>query len=124
MEMSRWLRNQWDRTAAVVAVLFGLLSLFLGWRGVSGARLPAEQIPYLASGGLLGLFALGMGATLWLSADLRDEWRKLDAIQRSLEATPEATTPFEDTGRVATEERNGASASASKSKPRRRVTAR
>jgi hypothetical protein len=29
---------------------------------------------------MFGLFALALGATLWLSADLRDEWRKLDDI--------------------------------------------
>jgi hypothetical protein len=27
-----------------------------------------------------------VGALLWLSADLRDEWRKLDAIDRHLQA--------------------------------------
>jgi hypothetical protein len=33
---------------------------------------------------MTGLFLLGLGALLWLSADLRDEWRKLDAIDRHL----------------------------------------
>jgi hypothetical protein len=58
--------------------------------GVSRSGLPAEQIPYLASGAVLGLFALGVGATLWLSADLHDEWRKLDHIHRDL--SPESQT--------------------------------
>jgi hypothetical protein len=81
-----WLRNQWDRAAAVAAAVAGLVAIVLGWVGVSGKGLPTEQIPYLASGGLLGLFALGVGATLWLSADLRDEWRKLDEIHADLGA--------------------------------------
>jgi hypothetical protein len=33
-----------------------------------------------------GLFALGAAATLWLSADLRDEWRKLDEIYTFMQA--------------------------------------
>jgi hypothetical protein len=37
-------------------------------------------MPYIASGGLGGIFLLGLGSTLWLSADLRDEWRKLDEL--------------------------------------------
>jgi hypothetical protein len=33
---------------------------------------------------MVGLFLLGLGALLWVSADLRDEWRKLDSIDRHL----------------------------------------
>jgi len=31
------------------------------------------------------VFLLGVGAVLLLSADLQDEWRKLDAIERKLD---------------------------------------
>lgn len=85
MGLSRWLRNQWDRAAAIVSAMAGGMALLLGWLGVSRVSLPAEQIPYLASGAMFGLFALALGATLWLSADLRDEWRKLDDIYHSIE---------------------------------------
>lgn len=91
MELYRWLRTQWDRAAAVGLSLLGAISLLLGWLGTSEATLPTEQIPYLASGGLFGLFALGLAATLWLSADLRDEWRKLDDIHRGLQTASEPT---------------------------------
>jgi hypothetical protein len=86
MDFYRWVRTQWDRAAAIVLVIVGLVALILGWVGVSGATLPTEQIPYLSSDGLLGIFALGVAATLWLSADLRDEWRKLDDIHREIRA--------------------------------------
>jgi hypothetical protein len=85
MEIWRWLRVQWDRAAAAVSFVVGLLGLLLGWTGASGVSLPSEQIPYLASDTVLGLFALGTAATLWLSADLRDEWRSLDQINEHLE---------------------------------------
>lgn len=77
----RWIRHQWDRSAALGCVVAGFAAMVLGWLGISGASLPTEQLPYFASGALMGLFLLGIGATLWLSADLRDEWRKLDEIQ-------------------------------------------
>jgi len=80
----QWLRNQWDRTAAVIATVIGVVCIVAGWLGVSGAALPTEQLPYLASGAVFGIFALGVGATLWLSADLRDEWRELHEIRRRL----------------------------------------
>lgn len=84
MDITRWLKCQWDRAAAVIAALLGVISILLGWNGVRHSGLPAEQIPYLASGAVLGLFALGIAATLWLSADLRDEWRKLEEIRGEL----------------------------------------
>lgn len=89
MDLYRWLRNQWDRTIAIVLGLAGLLAIYLGYRGVRDGVVPAEQIPYLASGGILGLFLLGAGATLWLSSDLRDEWRKLDTLADEVRAVNE-----------------------------------
>ena len=81
MEFLSWVRDQWDRVGAVVLVVIGALALLLGWIGISDAVLPSEQLPYLLSGGLVGVFLLGLGTTLWLSADLRDEWRKLDRLE-------------------------------------------
>jgi hypothetical protein len=80
-----WAREQWDRCAAWVCVGAGVVMLVLGWAGVSGTPYTADQIPYLASNGLGGIFLLGLGAMLWLSADLRDEWRKLDRIEGKLD---------------------------------------
>jgi heme A synthase len=98
MDFYRWVKAQWDRAAAIVALVVGVLALLLGWLGVSDATLPTQQISYLASGGLFGLFALGVAATLWLSADLRDEWRKLDDIHKSLSVGPDASSIAEVEG--------------------------
>lgn len=84
MDFYTWLKAQWDRAAAIAALVVGVVALIVGWTGVSDATLPTEQIPYLISGGLVGIFALGIAGTLWLSADLRDEWRKLDEIHAVL----------------------------------------
>jgi hypothetical protein len=90
MELFKWLRLQWDRVLGVTAVASGAIALVVGWAKVSGTPYPAEQIPYVVSTGFGGLFLLGVGATLWHSADLRDEWRKLDRLEARLDETPVA----------------------------------
>jgi hypothetical protein len=89
MDVADWLRYYWQRVAAVVAVLLGALALLLGWLGVSRSSLATQQIPYLVSGGIFGLFALGIGATLWLSADLHEEWLKLDDLYQAIRGNQE-----------------------------------
>jgi hypothetical protein len=90
-DVVRWARNQSERSTSLALFVAGLISLWLGWLGVSSHVLPSEQIAYLASGGLLGLFLLGAAATLWMSADLRDEWRQLDVIAEELRRANDLT---------------------------------
>ena len=80
----KYARNQWDRIGAWLCVIGGAVCLLVGYVGVSGTLDTGKQLPYVVSGGMVGLFLLGLGALLWLSADLRDEWRKLDAIDRHI----------------------------------------
>lgn len=84
MAILKRLRGQYDRASAVVLTLAGAVCLIVGWVGASGTGLTAKQIPYVISGGLGGIFLMGLGAALWLSADLRDEWVKLDRIEHVL----------------------------------------
>ena len=84
MRLGPYVRRQWDRVGAVLCVAGGAIALFVGWLGVSGTLDTGKQLPYVVSGAMLGLFLLGIGALLWLSADLRDEWRKLDDLERHL----------------------------------------
>lgn len=78
------LRLFWDRAAAVTCVAAGAIMLIAGWWALSDYTDPGDQIPYVMSGGIGGLFLLSIGVTLWISADHRDEWQKLDAIDHSL----------------------------------------
>jgi hypothetical protein len=91
MERVTFLRRQWDRVLAWVAVGLGASLLLLGWIGVSGTGYVFEQLPYVVSGGIGGLFLLGLGAMCWLSADLRDEWRKLDRLEQTIQARSETS---------------------------------
>lgn len=84
MDIMTWMRSQWDRLLAGAALAAGAIVLILGWRGVSGTAYPAEQLPYVVSAGLGGLFLLGIATALWLSADLHDEWRKLDRLEQAI----------------------------------------
>jgi len=96
MDLKVVIRGLWDRAGGWLLIAAGGLALVLGWVGVSGTPLPSEQIPYVVSGGLFGLALIGIGTTLLISADLGDEWRKLDAIesvlrsQRSLDGPADA----------------------------------
>src|SRR5207248_601131 len=85
MALTEWLRLEWDRVAAWGCIAIGALALLLGWFGVSRSPYPAYQLSFILSGGIGGVFLLGLGAMLWLSADLRDEWTKLDRIQEAIE---------------------------------------
>jgi hypothetical protein len=84
MEILSFVRAQWDRTGAVVVAVAGLVAILFGWIGVSTNGYIAEQLPYIASGGLLGLFLLGVGGVLWISADLRDDWRETRLLRLEL----------------------------------------
>ena len=78
------IRTQWDRAGALALVVVGLLALLFGWIGMSGAVLTYEQLPYILSGGLFGLSMIMVGTGLWLSADIRDEWRRIDRLEDTL----------------------------------------
>jgi len=82
-----FLRAQWDRAVAVALAIGGVVALLLGYLGVAGTGLVAGQLPYVISGGLFGIMLMTAAATLWLSADLRDEWRELRALRQAIGAS-------------------------------------
>lgn len=84
MDLMTWLRAEWDRVLGFTLIAIGAVLLVLGYMGVSDSPYVAEQLAYIASGGLGGLFLLGAGATLLILADLHDEWRKLDRVEAIL----------------------------------------
>jgi hypothetical protein len=86
MRLGTLVRLGWDRLSAAVLIAVGAVAVILGWIGVSGADLPSKQLPYLVSGGIGGLYILGVAAVLWLSGDLRDEWSRLGEIKTMLGA--------------------------------------
>ena len=84
MNWGTWLRAEWDRVAGFGLIGLGALFVLLGYLGVRNTPFVAEQMAYMASGGIGGLFCLGFGVGLLLSADFHDEWRKLDRLEAEL----------------------------------------
>ena len=92
------LRAQWDRLLGGGLIVAGAVLVIAGWVGVSGAATTKDQLSYLASGGLGGLFCLGAGVGFVISANLADEWRKLDDLTRAVReasAKDPSVPPFE-----------------------------
>ncbi|HVW33869.1 MAG TPA: hypothetical protein VHL53_15130 [Acidimicrobiia bacterium] len=93
MDVLTWLRAEWDRVLGFTLIALGAVLLVLGYLGVSNSPYVAEQLSYITSGGLGGLFLLGAGATLLILADLHDEWRKLDRVEAMLAGQPPFPAP-------------------------------
>ena len=92
-ELRDWVLAEWDRAAGVSLIVVGTVLLIIGYVGVANSPYVAEQLAYLASGGLGGLVCVGTGATLLILAALHDEWRKLDRIEAEIRRDRPAASP-------------------------------
>ena len=84
MDLMTFVRAERERVGGAVLILLGAAALIAGYVGVANAKYVADQLAYVVSGGLGGLFLLGCGATLFIMADLRDEWSKLDRVESAI----------------------------------------
>ena len=82
----------------------GLLALLLGWIGVSGEALVAKQLPYLISGGLVGIALVFLGGVLLGLGDLAGLSRRIESVEQQvgelhrvlLEAADDVVPPGDD----------------------------
>lgn len=65
---------------AVACGIGGLVAVVAGWVGVSGTRLISDQLTYLASGCVLGLFLVGVAAILVVTDYMVEHDRRLDEL--------------------------------------------
>lgn len=70
--------------------LVGLVLLVVGYVGVSRREIDALQLPYLVSGGLGGLFALGLGMGFAAVRELRMSNERVVALDRKVSMLGEA----------------------------------
>jgi apolipoprotein N-acyltransferase len=63
-------------------VALGAVALALGYWGVSGEALVARQLPYVASGGLVGVALVFVGALVLGLQDLRSVDRRVARVER------------------------------------------
>src|SRR5437899_8909231 len=85
MDLPRFIRAEWDRLAGYAFLLAGAVALVFGFVGVRTSADVIDEISYLVTGGIGSIFLLGVGATLLLSADLHDDFRKLHRVERKLD---------------------------------------
>jgi hypothetical protein len=88
MDFVNWLKAQRDRVVAWVLIAIGGACILAGWLGVTNTTQVYDQLTYIVSGAIIGLFFLAVGIALLLSADMHDEWRKLDRIESALRGRP------------------------------------
>jgi hypothetical protein len=97
-------RNRWARMGGKLGMLFaglGFLLMVIGWNGAAGLDYVQGQIPYVISGGLVGLGLVILGAVLLLvESNRRDRMmleRRLEdltaALTRAQAAAPTAEPP-------------------------------
>ena len=98
---------QWVLFPGALAVVIGFLFMFLAWYGASRTHREIEQIPYLISGGLIGLGLVVLGGlllvcTFWIAIMRKSQQeaeerflrhsRELEERMTSLVATLGATS--------------------------------
>jgi hypothetical protein len=59
------IRSTWQVLAGSILIPVGVASIILAWYGAAHARVDQQQIPYLISGGFLGLGAIIAGALMY-----------------------------------------------------------
>jgi hypothetical protein len=95
----KWATNS-PVSAGLALVVAGFIALFLAWNGAAGIDYVQGQIPYLLSGGLVGVALVGAGLTVvnvqTRRADQAELINKLDELAELLrdeDATSAPTGP-------------------------------
>ena len=61
------LRNTWQVAVGAILLPLGIALIILGWHGAAYGKVDQQQIPYLISGGLLGLAIVIVGCFFYFS---------------------------------------------------------
>ena len=64
---------------SLLLIGLGLLSILFAWNGASGEPYVAAQMPYLVSGGLLGIALVGIGCTMMMIQAARVDRARMEA---------------------------------------------
>jgi hypothetical protein len=113
--------------AAGVLVTLGLTAILLAWAGASRSTIIEEQVPYLISGGLLGVALAVVGAMTyfahWLTVFVREARDHETARAQDHDELMEALRALRDAPRPR-EEGNGTAGSGPRKRPVRRTQSR
>ena len=91
--MRRWATTS-PVAAGVLLVVAGFIALFLAWNGAANRDFVQGQLPYVISGGMVGLGLIGAGLTVVnIKSRRADQDAMLDRIERLLEERAEQQAP-------------------------------
>jgi uncharacterized membrane protein len=86
----------------MLAIAFGFVCIVLGWYGAAHSPYQYEEIPYVISGGLLGVALVIGGGVLvlcaWSLRQVEEARRNAVAIVRSIDRLERALQDYGDTG--------------------------
>ena len=69
---------------ALGLVALGFVIMGLGWNGMAGNLNPAAQLPYLVSGGLIGVSFVLLGAALMVTQGAREDRQRMEGLLQQL----------------------------------------
>ena len=88
--------ERWLMIVGAGLVVIGLPVIVLGWFGASRTPYVFEQVPYLISGGLLGLALAVVGGLFyfayWVTRQIQETRRQSDQMRQSLDAIRDLLT--------------------------------
>jgi hypothetical protein len=80
--------------AGVLLVVAGFVALFLAWNGAAGKDYVEGQLPYVISGGLVGLALVGAGLTVInVQARRADQAELLSRLEALVDARDDEVAP-------------------------------
>lgn len=88
--MNYQLRDLGLKLLAVVLVLGGLGMCVMGYLGVRRNYEVALQLPYLASGGVIGLALIAIGAVVVVQRQMQEQSRRAGLVTEALEEWKDA----------------------------------
>ncbi|MGH9035532.1 MAG: hypothetical protein ACRD0O_07180 [Acidimicrobiia bacterium] len=104
----RWMVLHRRLVLAIAAGTAGFIAIVVSWIGVSDTVIVADQLSYIASGGLIGLFLLGVAAMAYWGEQRERELSRLGEIEVYLGAIARALNLVDDSPAAEADLRSGA----------------
>ncbi len=100
--------RKWLEWIGMALIAFGFVCILLGWYGASNSPFLYEEVPYLISGGLLGVALVIGGGVLvrsaWSMRQIEEERRNALAIVRSVDRLERILRSLDEARRTEHEE--------------------
>lgn len=100
--------RKWLEWIGMALIVFGFVCILLGWYGAANSPYLYEEVPYLISGGLLGVALVIGGGVLvrcgWSMRQIEEERRNALAIVRSVDRLERVLRSLEEARRADHEE--------------------